>query len=445
MVAAAFGTALAWRSRWFVTSLLLLALSAGLWSTTQWTARQGQLSALIGARHTVTGQITDDPARSPSGQLDFKLTHLVVDGRPVPGTLGVHLYPLQLQRGYRLEAVGPVKAGFGNTVAQMSFPKVVVLSRDQSGLERLRQRFFAGIKAALPEPLASFGLGLLVGIRALIPKDMQAELTLVGLSHLVAVSGYNLTIIVAAADRLLKRFGRGLALVASLWLIAGFLVVTGAGASIVRAACVAVLSLLASFYGRRFHPLVLIMIVAGVTAAYNPGYLTDLGWLLSFLAFFGILVLAPAVEARLGHPKPAVIRLAIESCCAQIITLPLIMYVFGNLSLVAPLSNLVLLPLVPIAMATGLAAGLAGMVLPAFAGWAAWPAMLVLGFMVKLIDGFAALPWAGRQEHLSLAGMVLAYAAIIAVTLVLGRANRRLDHQKRAIVPHTALKTHRSF
>jgi competence protein ComEC len=225
-------------------------------------------------------------------------------------------------------------------------------------------------------------------------------------------------------DRALGRLGRGVALITSLWLITGFLIVTGASASIVRASLVSVLSLLAAFYGRRFNPLTLILITAGATCAYDPKYLTDLGWLLSFLAFFGILVIAPAVAARIGDPKPVLVRLFIESFSAQIITLPLILYIFGNLSIVAPITNLIILPLVPLAMATSFLAGLAGMIIPPFAGWLAWPATLTLTFITKTIDGFAALPWAGRQDHLSLTAMLTMYAIILVFTIILARANR---------------------
>jgi competence protein ComEC len=186
-----------------------------------------------------------------------------------------------------------------------------------------------------------------------------------------------------------------------------------------------VLSLLASFYGLRFNPLTLILITAGVTAAAEPKYLTDLGWLLSFLAFFGILVAAPAIEARLHHPKSILIRLFIESSVAHILTFPLILYYFGQLSIVAPLSNLVILPLIPLAMAVSFLAGLAGMIIPAFAGWLAWPAMLVLGFITKVIDQFASLPWAGRTDHITFPVMLIMYALIIIFTVAIKRANSR--------------------
>jgi competence protein ComEC len=413
------------RTRLFVLVLALTALTLGLWRAAGWAGEQAQLSGLIGQTVTVEGTVSDDPAVGPTRQLDFKLADITLDGGRLPGTLSVHEYPSQLQRGYRVRLTGKVGPGFGNAVAELGFPKLEVLTSAQGPLERLRQHFFTGVRTALPEPLASFGLGLLVGIRALIPKPMQAQLALVGLSHLVAVSGYNLTIIVRAAHRLLERFGRGIALAASLWLIGGFIVVTGAGASIVRAALVSVLSLLAAFYGRRFQPLALILIAAAATAAWSPAYLTDLGWLLSFLAFFGILVLAPAVEARLGNPKPVIIRLFIESFAAQILTLPLILCVFGQLSIVAPLTNLLILPMVPFAMAAAFAAGLAGMLIPPFAGWFAWPATLVLGFITKLIGAFAALPFAGATSYITFSAMLAMYALILIVCVILTRSARR--------------------
>jgi competence protein ComEC len=421
------------RTRLLVLSLALLALSLGLWRTDAWKAGQAQLAGLIGQKVSLVGTVLDDPSRNEHNQLSFKVGDLVGEGgRRIPGEMSVYDYPVRIQRGYRVQLTGKVKAGFGNSVADMSFPQLEVVSSHQDWLEQFRQRFFVGVKTALPEPIASFGLGLLVGIRALIPKDMQTELALVGLSHLVAVSGYNLTIIVRATDRLLDRFGRGIALAASFWLIGGFLIVTGASASIVRASLVSVLSLIAAFYGRKFHPVTLILLTAAVTAIYSPKYLTDLGWLLSYLAFFGILVLAPAVEARLGHPKPVAVRLFIESFTAQVLTIPIILYFFGELSIVAPITNLLILPLVPLAMAVSFAAGLAGMIFPPFAGWIAWPATLVLTFITKIIDAFAALPWAGRTEHISFTAMIAMYALILVIILAIKRSNHRAHRSESA-------------
>jgi competence protein ComEC len=271
------------RSRLALGALLALALVLGVWRATTWSQERAQLAGLIGQTVTLVGKVADDPSTSDKRQVTFKLGGLrQVDPstgatlHTLPETITVYSYSIQLQREYGVQVTGKVKAGYGTAAASMSFPKITTLSRDQGWLERLRQRFFAGMRTALPEPIASFGLGLLVGIRALIPKAMQTELSLVGLSHLVAVSGYNLTILVQAVERTLGRFGRGIALATSLWLIAGFLLVTGASASIVRASLVSVLGLLASFV-MTLRPIALILLTAAATAAYNPVYLTDLG------------------------------------------------------------------------------------------------------------------------------------------------------------------------
>jgi competence protein ComEC len=419
------GLALGWRRRrLLVPALLLLAFGSGLWRSELWVQQQAELTALIGQTVTLTGVVADDPASSPAGQVDFRLGDVRLGSRRLPGQIAIRDYPVRLQRGYRVELAGKIRAGYGNVPVSLGFPRVTVVSTQQSALEQWRQRFFAGMRTALPDPEASFGLGLLVGIRALIPKDLQAQLALVGLSHLVAVSGYNLTILVRAADRVLGRWGRGVALAVNLWLIGGFLVVTGASASIVRAALVSGLSLLAGFYGRQFHPMVLILITAAATAGYDPKYLTDLGWLLSFLAFFGILVLAPAIEARLGHPQWAAVRLFIESTAAHLMTLPLIMAAFGQLSIIAPISNLIVLPFVPLAMAVSLAAGLAGMLVPAFCGWLAWPALLLLSFMLRLVGGFAAPSWSGTTAAIGPVVMVAMYACLALATWALYHSPR---------------------
>ncbi len=418
------------QTRFLVGALIVTALLAGVWRTDQFLVSQRSITSLIGRSVTVRGVIIDDVSVDPRGFETFKFGQLRIDGTARTGELSVYMYVKQLQRGYQIEAVGKVKPGFGNQAAELSYPTVTVISRDQSWLERVRQRFFVGVKTALSEPMASFALGLLIGVRALIPKSMQAQLALVGLSHLVAVSGYNLTIIVAAVHRLLERYGRGVALVASLWLIGGFLAVTGASPSIVRASIVSILALAAAYYGRRFNPLTLIALVAAMTAWYRPTYLSDLGWLLSFLAFFGILVVAPAVEARLGNPKSNLVKLFTESVTAQLMTIPLIMYSFAQLSIVSPLTNLIILPLVPLAMLLSFTAGIAGMVTPAFAGWVAWPADLMLRFMLGIVDWFAHLPLAGVTMSLSLTGMLGIYAAVGAITYALKRSNGRRGREE---------------
>ena len=430
----------------FRLGLVLLALASLLGGLDRAASQSGQaagLSQWIGQTVMVSGTISGDPTTTPKG-LEFPFQPSSINGRQNDQTIWVFTYPQRFQRGYRLTLEGKLKAGFGPYGAELSYPKTLATDTHQTWLERWRQKFFAGVRTALPEPLASFVLGLLVGVRALIPKPLQAQLARTGLSHLVAVSGYNLTIIAQAAHRLTGRLGYNISTVLTLWLIGGFVVLTGAQASIVRAAVVACLVLAADRYGRRIAPLNLLLVAAAVTTAWKPGYLNDLGWLLSFAAFFGIVVLAPAVEYRLGLngeaatpgagvsarvPKSSgwrvtLFKLLIESTCAQLMTLPLLMHSFSQLSAIAPLANMIILPLVPLAMLLGFVAGLAGMWLPAFCGWLAWPALYLAKGMLAIINQLSGLKFASLTQGLTSLDTILLYLVLALLTMAFWQAKR---------------------
>lgn len=402
-----------YRKLWLVVAVIAL-LSLGWWRGDVAVRQAESVRQLFGQKVQLVGEVADDPVVSDKNYTEFSLRS------QLPGTVKVRTYYARLQRGYRVSVEGKLEAAFGNQTAQIGFASnLQTLSTEQTWLERLRQRFFSGMRNALPEPLSSFGLGLLMGTRALIPKQLQDQLALVGLSHLVAVSGYNLTIMVDAA-----RFRRGSAfvrLVLPLWLVGTFCLITGFSASIVRAAVVSVLSLVAAHYGRRFKPLVLLGLAAVLTTFYQPSYLwADLGWQLSFLAFFGILVVAPAVQRWWHEPHP-VLAVGIESLAAQIMTAPLIVAVFGTVSLVAPFTNLLVLPLIPLAMLMSLVAGLGGMLLPHQAYLIGLPANWLLQAIVGFIQRSSTISWAGFDLSLSVWLITLVYVLVAVLVLMLER------------------------
>jgi competence protein ComEC len=420
-------TVLLWRSRIWWFGLVALALVTGVLRADGFHRQQQILRGQIGQRVTLVGTVVTDPLVNDKHQSDYRVGGLELDGRSVVGVVRVWSTPVRLLRGYRVELTGNLESGYATWDGSFYYPQLRVLSSSQSLLEHWRQDFFLGIRAALPEPEVSFGLGLLIGVGALIPKPLQAELTRVGLSHLVAVSGYNLTIIVRLVTRVLGRLGRNVALILSLWLIGIFVVISGASSSIVRAAVVSVLSLLAGHIGRRVDALALVSLAAAGTALYNPGYFNDLGWLLSFLAFFGILVLAPAIMARFGEPKSALGRMTIETLVAQIMTLPLIVGVFAQLSIIGLVANLVIEPFVPLAMLASLLAGLAGLWLPWWSDILATPASLLLGFLLQLIGAMAALPWALTKVGLTTMEMLACYGLMSLLTAALVWYTKRRD------------------
>jgi competence protein ComEC len=286
------------------------------------------------------------------------------------------------------------------------------------------------MQTALPEPLAPFAMGLLVGQRANLPDDVKQDLLMVGLTHIIAVSGYNLTIILQAGKRLFDRTSKRISTGLSFGLIGVFLLLAGASASIVRAAIVSMLSIGAGYYGRAFRPLDLICLAAAITALANPVYVwSDLSWYLSFLAFYGVLVLAPLIQRRWsghGWHRTLIGAVALESICAEVMSLPFILYIFGQLSLIGLPANVLVVTLVPLAMLLSLVAGLAGMCAGSLAGWLAWPAGLLLNYMLDVARLLADLPHVFVQDRaLPFAGMLGLYVMIGGLTLVLHHKTKR--------------------
>jgi competence protein ComEC len=278
--------------------------------------------------------------------------------------------------------------------------------------------------------LASFGLGILIGQRSTLPEAVHDDLLKVGLVHIIAVSGYNLTIILRACHRLLGTRSKYQTLVLSVTLICTFLLITGASASIVRASIVSGLSLLAWYYGRNFKPVTLILLAAAITALASPLYVwSDLGWYLSFLAFYGVLVLAPQIRYRFVPPRwrsSVLLCVALESLCAELMTLPLILYIFGQMSHASLVANVVIATLVPLAMLLTLIAGLAGSFVMPIAGWLAWPAVVLLTYMLDTAHLLASVPHIFTENiGFSLAFMLAMYGLILLINLVLHSRLRR--------------------
>jgi len=210
-------------------------------------------------------------------------------------------------------------------------------------------------------------------------------------------------------------------LVASLLLISIFILITGFAASIVRAAVISVLSLWAWFYGRQIRPVLIIAFAAALTGLINPFYVWgDLGWYLSFLAFFGVLMIAPMIATRLFKKQPKLFGMVVlETLAAEIMTLPLIMMSFNQLSLIGLLANALVVPLIPFAMLFAAIAGTAGMLVPSISGWLSWPANILLTYVLDVARGLSNIPGIFLHRSVSIAGMLGLYGVIFVTMLLI--------------------------
>jgi len=272
------------------------------------------------------------------------------------------------------------------------------------GLYAVSDNFESSINRILPEPQASLAAGLILGIKRNIPDTFKEALNITGLTHIIALSGYNVTIIVAVlADLLVGYIGRKKVFLVGSLLILAFVILTGAASSVVRAAIFSFLVLFGKIIGRRADFTNLIILAALLMVLYNPFVLAlDVGFQLSFLAFCGLIYLSPIVkkylESHISEKIPNIIKAPlVETLSAQIAVFPLILALFGRISIVAPLSNLAVLWIVPWAMGLSFVAGISGMIwypISKLAGFIAWPA---LEYIIKVVELLAKVPFASIQ------------------------------------------------
>jgi len=408
-----------------ISSLILvclLGLGLGLWRGGVYMQKLHLLQDLSMQSVTIQATATSDSIYGNRSQIQFtggNIKLLAPYKTPLAGSFKLSGFgERMIYRGDTVQVTGSLFPSRGANQATIAYAKLVRLSVGRNIINDIGRRFSAGMQNALPEPVASFAMGLLVGQRTTMPQDVILALTMVGLVHIVAVSGYNLTILVRAVARL-RSTSKYQQLMLSLSLIVGFILITGFSASIVRAALVSVLTLWAWFYGRQIKALVLISFTAALTGLFSPFYVWgDLGWYLSFLAFFGVLVIAPIITQRLFSKPPKLLTMVlIETLSAELMTLPLIMMTFSQLSLIALLANLLIMPLVPVAMLLSAIAAGAGVLVAPVAGWFALPARLLLTYMLDVVHILANVP--SEFLHLSISPLVMIASYLLVLVVVL--------------------------
>ncbi|MDD5025915.1 MAG: ComEC/Rec2 family competence protein [Candidatus Peribacteraceae bacterium] len=223
-------------------------------------------------------------------------------------------------------------------------------------LYEIKERFELQITRLFHEPHASFLMGLLTGSRRGIPDTLQQAFQTTGLTHIIAISGYNITIILTILGAILFPLPRRIRFLMIVTGICIFTLFVGAGASVVRAAIMGILGLLAVHADRKPNARLLILWAAFFMLLWNPKCLWyDAGFQLSFLATIGLTELSPFITQYMKWmPATFGIRESLAmTLAAQIATAPLILFVFGRLSLIAPIANIFAAPAVPVAMLFG--------------------------------------------------------------------------------------------
>lgn len=313
--------------------------------------------------------------------------------------------------------------------AVASFPQIEKISEGnagvlRAGLNRVKLAFEDKIERIFPEPHAGFLKGITLGERAALPAELLEKFNVTGTRHIIVLSGLHLAMIstfllflVIQVFRIPYAWAFG---VSSLMIIL-FVLMVGAPPSAVRAGVMGVLVLLAQREGRMYSARNAIALAGAAMVFHNPLILRfDAAFQLSFLATLGMIYLSPHINLWIDKARsyialyrgriPAKIefyeeryvlfslrRVLVQTLSAQLAVLPLLIYLFGRVSPVSPLANILVVPAVPYAMFFGFLAGMLGMIWEPLGRIVMPVGWMFLEYKLQMIEFFARLPLASVE------------------------------------------------
>jgi competence protein ComEC len=442
------------RARLAALCVLCAALGALRYGASLPDLGPGSVASLVGRGElTLVGSVDAEPRRGDDGQrvvLRVEAARVGAEALAVEGLALLALPPYPAYRyGDRLAVAGELeqprgaeRPGAFDYRAYLAHRGIFALMREPEGVRtldgpagigplaallRFREHCSAVLLRMLPEPQAALGIGILLGIQSSIPDEVYAAFSATGTSHILVVSGWNFTIVAAVIGALAARMGLGRAATFGFALCAmwTYALLTGGSAAVLRAAAMASLAAVARASERDSEPWRLLLGACWLISLADPHTLWDLGFQLSALATASLFAFARPVESWFGRWPPfrwpalaPVAEALTATLAAQVLTLPLILYQLGNLSVIAPLANVVVVPAVPYAMALGTLALLGGLVWLPLGQWLALGAWLPLTWLAEWARILAAPSWAAVQvPPFPLWALLVYYAAVAALWL----------------------------
>ncbi|MCL5795815.1 MAG: ComEC family competence protein [Patescibacteria group bacterium] len=298
-------------------------------------------------------------------------------------------------------------------------------------LYKIKNSFKSRLEKIFSEPYSSLASGLIIGAKNNFSPQLKNDMNATGTTHIVVISGQNMEIISKVFVELTRSFSRYVTFWGGAIFLFLFAILTGASASVVRAAVLASLFLLARFVSRRKQIIIPLIFTAFVMILLNPFILRfDLGFQLSFAAMLGLIFITPLLDNWLIK-WPKVFRESFSATLgAQLFTAPITLYSFGRVSLLAPITNALILLAVPWAMATSFIVGIIGIIwlpLGQLLGWFAWP---LLKYIILIIELFAKIPWNSINYNLNSWVWVAGYYLLLVILIFL--ANKKRGESKTA-------------
>ncbi|MFA5021671.1 MAG: ComEC/Rec2 family competence protein [Patescibacteria group bacterium] len=407
--------------RYFCLGIIFLALGILRYQLSLPVSSETKIWFYNNQKVSFEGLVIKEPdVRIDKIKLIVQAKQLIVNGRPFPVSgkvlLNVSLYP-QYQYGDLLSVSCLLKkpepfSGFAydrflakdDIYVICSYPKVSLIKSSQGNyfLQQIfvfKNEVLQIVNANLPEPQASLFFAMNFGSRGGIPQEVSDNFSTTGTSHLVAISGMNITII--SAILLEVCLACYISRKKSFWLITliliFFITMIGFPASAVRAAIMGWISMLAIYVGRLNRSTNALLLSASVMIFLSPKILRDdVGFQLSFLAVIGLIYFYPFFEAKLAKlPSRFGLTEALAmTLAAQVATMPVIVFNFGRLSLSGPIVNLLVVPMILPLTIIGFGSLMLSFLFPFASLYFFWPVWLIMTYLIKTIAFFSSLPLA---------------------------------------------------
>lgn len=300
-------------------------------------------------------------------------------------------------------------------------------------LINFRGKARSSIFASMPQPEAGLLEGILLGLDNDMPPSLKQAYRDTGTAHIIAISGFNMTLIatllITAMSRMFRRYW---GVLAAILIIVIYTLFVNGSSGVVRAAIMASTAAIAHLFGRRQSGINALFLTAALICLVNPLLIGEVSFQLSFMAVLGLVVFGQPLqngflklsEKWLGEEKASRLSTPVSeyflfTLAAQLTTLPVIAIQFRRLSLVSLLANPMVLPVQPIILEAGMVTTLAGLIHPLigkFAAMFAWPLLAYTNFVVSAL---AKIKGAALTVHPLISFWILIIVLVIILVFLL--------------------------
>ena len=363
---------------------------------------------------TVTGKVLTEPRLNDSKRLKFLLEASQINEEETSGKLYVTLPLLQgtgVYPGLNLKITGllylpkaaknPSSFDFKQYLARQGIfagiqgREATFIDRHQPawGWWKLRQRIVRSQVRGLGSPVGQLVSSMVLGRKAVdLPNDLRDRFIEAGLAHVLAASGFHVSLLLGIILKLTSRLAAKPRLTIGIGTLIIYLGLTGIQASVLRACLMGSVVLLAIAMETKVKPLGSLLVVAVVILLFDPLLISDLSFQLSFLATLGLIVTLPQLQAKLDWLPPTVATLIAVPLAASVWVLPLLCYVFNTLAVYSIVVNISCTPLITVVSLGGMISAIAALFVPALGSAIASLLFYPTSLLISVTEFFTNLP-----------------------------------------------------